>query len=118
MASSSKHSASSIAADIGKAINSILKKYEEEEDDDDFVSELPPRKKTKILPSSFVKSKGKNKATPAVQSNNCRKVTTYHRDIICLPMSYRTNSCSIPIPRDRNDLSRSGLIGKITLTSE
>ena len=33
-------------------------------------------------------------------------------------MSYRTSSCSIPIPRDRHDLSRSGLIGKITLNSE
>ena len=45
--STSRPSVSSmIAADIGKAINSILKRYEDEEEDD-FVTQAPPRKKTK-----------------------------------------------------------------------
>lgn len=43
--STSRPSVSSmIAADIGKAINSILKRYE---DENDFVTQAPPRKKTK-----------------------------------------------------------------------
>ena len=45
------------------------------------------------------------------------KIITFSRDIICLPMRYGCSN-SIKIPRDRNELSRNGLIGKINISSD
>ena len=52
---------------------------------------------------------GKNKAPVR------ERVYTYDRDIVCLPQSYAGKI--IPIPRNREVLSRAGLVGKITLSS-
>lgn len=67
---------------------------------------------SRTLPSSFL---GKRNSA---SKKRVEKITTYNRDVICLPMTYRSSSkSSIKIPRDRCELSRSGLIGKITLLS-
>ena len=45
-------------------------------------------------------------------------IYTYDRDIVCLPCFYARKSKVIPIPRDRDEPSSAGLVGKISLTSD
>ena len=66
------------------------------------------------LPSVFLKKFGKQKALVKVKE----RVYSYDRDIVCLPQSYAGKSKVIPIPRNRDELSIAGLVGKITLTSD
>ena len=68
-----------------------------------------------MLPSAFL-SKGVSQSG----ANKPEKLYSYDRDIICLPKSYQCDG-SIKIPRkssERDYLARSGLIGKIRLSSK
>ena len=66
-----------------------------------------------MLPSCFLK-KFMQKQT-SCKSSSC--LYTYDRDIICLPQEC-CKSNIIHIPRNREGLSKDGLIGRIRLTSE
>ena len=59
------------------------------------------------LPTAFLRNIASNQPK--------ERVYTYERDIICLPCS--CDAKVIRIPRNRDALSESGLVGKITLSS-
>ncbi len=76
-----------------------------------------PSQSKHCLPTTFLGRK-----SIAAQKQKMGKVVkevTYNRDIICLPMRYLPKSLksNVKIPKDRSELSRCGLIGKITLSS-
>ena len=70
-----------------------------------------------ILPSYLKRRAGANSAT---KSKRPKTVTTWDRDIICLPKEYKKGENCIPYPRGkyRARLGREGLVGKVHLTSE
>ena len=58
-------------------------------------------------------------ASSGTENKKPRTVTTWYRDIICLPKEYKKGENFIPYPRGkyRARLGRLGLVGKVHLTS-
>lgn len=71
-----------------------------------------------MLPSSFRQSQGHRR--PQQTAKGKAKVTTYDRDIVCLPKSSPSQNGRYVIPRrdTRAQLGANGLIGKIRLSSD
>lgn len=67
----------------------------------------------KVFPSLLAGRRGRSQSSKA-------KITTYDRDIVCLPNYYPSQSGRYAIPRKetRADLGSKGLIGKLRLMSE
>ena len=70
-----------------------------------------------ILPSYLKRRASGSRAT---KSKKPKTVTTWDRDIICLPKESKKGENCIPYPRGkyRARLGREGLVGKVHLTSE
>ena len=64
--------------------------------------------------------KRKSSGCGAGKSKKLKTVTTWDRDIVCLPKESRQGESYIPYPRGkfRSKLGRDGLVGKVHLTSE
>ena len=76
------------------------------------------RNTDRLLPSSFLGRRGRSQ--PAPVSKKAKKISTYDRDIVCLPYLFPSKDGRYAIPRkeSRAELGSKGLIGKIRLTSD
>ena len=92
-----------IVSAVSDALNRSQDSNQEQSD-----GKVGKKNKAKILPSSFLKKKGK----ATVQQ-------VWDKDIICLPKGHISNPQFIPIPKGKNrvELAKMGLVGKIRLNS-